>query len=133
MRTEAGGLIKCVCCGRVVPVPGYPIGAGESARCLGLYRPDVLEIVMKFLCPQCQCKLSIDVRWEGQTSKCPRCQEEVTAPSWSRAVESPETPPAFEWPARRPQITMLSPAEIEFLSGAGDDGPEDHVIEGRAL
>ena len=99
----AGGLIECAVCRRVVPVPGSPVGPGEVAGCLGLYQPAILEVSIKFLCPECNAKLSADARREGRQVECPHCATKFPMPMWSTPkVVVPEA--------------KLSAAEIEFLS-----------------
>jgi peptide subunit release factor 1 (eRF1) len=71
----------------------------------------ILALEVKFLCPDCNVKLQIDARLEGQTVNCPKCQHEICVPHWSAAPvtrkhQQPATPTA-----------ELSEAEIEFLSG----------------
>ena len=104
-----GGLRECPSCLRVVPIPGYPTTPGGSSGCLGLYQPEILTVVMKFLCPGCEAKMSIDVRWEGKLSECPHCHLAFHVPMLSG--------PKIVEPPARAALSSLSTEEIAFLSG----------------
>lgn len=117
-----GGLLECPACHHVVPIPGYPSTPDGPMDCMGIYRPEILEVVMKFLCPHCQSKLSVDARWEGRTSECLVCKTTFKVPSWSGTtarVTPVDSRPSAAPPAPFP-LTTLSAEEIEFLSDSGD-------------
>src|SRR3954454_20073011 len=79
----AGGLRDCPRCRHLVPIPGYPATPGEVCQCAGIYRPEILEIEMKFLCPGCRARVSVDLRLEKHMVECPRCQLTFKVPAWS--------------------------------------------------
>ena len=112
-----GGLKECPACKRVVPIPGYPANLGDSFDFLGVYRPEIMEVVMKFLCPSCRSKMSVDVRWEGRTAECPQCRMNFKVPMWSKPDEPPEAPAALPQKAAPFAKPSLSADEIAFLSG----------------
>jgi Zn-finger nucleic acid-binding protein len=115
-KQVVGGLKECPACKRVVPIPGYPATHGDSFDFLGVYRPEIMEVVMKFLCPSCRSKMSVDVRWEGRTAECPQCRTNFKVPMWSKLDE----PLAASAPPEKPAplvMPSLSADEIAFLSG----------------
>ena len=105
-----GSVIECPSCRHVVPVPAR-VRAPAAMEGLALLPHGVLALEIKFLCPDCQTKLRIDARLEGQSVTCPKCAHEIRIPHWSTAA-----------PSRQPQplsrMAELSEAEIEFLSGS---------------
>jgi transcription elongation factor Elf1 len=100
----AGAVAECHACGRYVPVPGLIHLPGASAGCAPAFPEEILGVELRFRCPRCTTKLSIDVRWEGHEVSCPKCNLQTKVPRWSR------TRPAV--------LGQLSDAEIEFLSAA---------------
>ena len=109
LRQSAGGLKECPACQHVVPIPGYPEVPGGSVEYLGIFRPEILDVVMKFLCPHCTSKMSVDVRWEGRAVACPYCHQAFHVPSWSSA--EPRTTP-FPPPATmRPMMSAPLPGD----------------------
>ena len=125
-RHTAGGLKECPACHHVIPIPGYPERPGAPLEILGIFRPEILDVVMKFLCPHCESKMCVDVRWEGRAVECPHCHQPFHVPSWSssepRATPFPR--PTTIRPPERAGRTSLSADEIAFLS----DPPEAKAV-----
>jgi hypothetical protein len=105
----AGGVSECAQCERRVPVPGYP-SRGRESGCAPVFPPEILEMDMTFLCPECDVRLVVDARMEGLDVSCPRCETWVRAPRWSGLAA------VGEEVAPEPVAPTLTPEEVEFLS-----------------
>jgi hypothetical protein len=128
----SGAVEECHACGRQVPVPALIHLRGGSAGCASLFPEEILSVELRFRCNRCTTKLRIDVRWEGREVPCPKCNLQLKVPRWSHLREEPREEPrkkqrksSRKKPRREApgepaasSIVRLSPAEIEFLSGA---------------
>ena len=101
-------LTECGSCLHLVPIPSRVSSAWENVECLPVLPPGILSVEIKILCRQCDSKIRLDARLEGQSISCPVCASSVHVPAWSR-------PPIA---ASQRAATALSAAEIEFLSGS---------------
>jgi hypothetical protein len=110
----AGAVVECDCCERSVPVPGYPKSHAEPV-CSPVYATEILSMDVNFLCGACNVRLVADARWEGREFDCPKCQQRVRVPWWSRRGSAM---PGLA--IARGHVELAAPAltaeEIHFLS-----------------
>jgi DNA-directed RNA polymerase subunit RPC12/RpoP len=113
----AGAVVECERCERSVPVPGYPKTHGEAV-CAAAFAPEILSMDVNFLCGACQVRLVADARWEGKEFDCPKCQQRVRVPWWSRRGGSSMPGLAIARAYESPEAPVLTAEEIHFLTGA---------------
>jgi predicted RNA-binding Zn-ribbon protein involved in translation (DUF1610 family) len=105
---------ECACpkCGRTVPVPG--ILASDEAQWPTVLRPEILAVDLTFVCPGCDRGLVVDARAVGEPFTCPKCDASGQVPDWRRSA-----------PSQEPATSILSPEEIDFLSGSSSEESAD--------
>ena len=109
---NAGELVECYACRRVVPVPGFAPPAGGRWDFLPAFAPEILSVEIKFQCSGCWSKLRVDARMAGRKLHCPHCAKPGRVPTWGNVDSSlPDVFPA------------LSPEEVAFLSGEAATTP----------
>jgi DNA-directed RNA polymerase subunit RPC12/RpoP len=110
---DAGGVLECPFCQRIVPVPALLSGDAASG-CLAAWPPGILSVEIKFHCNVCQSRIRVDARWEESLIQCPHCGAETLVPRWSRPS------PTITAPLRAEEIEFLSAtaAPAEALSAS---------------
>jgi DNA-directed RNA polymerase subunit RPC12/RpoP len=112
----AGSEVPCPFCKKSLRVP-------PSSELLEIrpfeYPPDVLSIDMKFLCPECRAKLSIEISEAGGRALCPACGKSIRAPALPpplRPAMRAQGGGGAERPAGSRGPAMLTPDEVAYLT-----------------